>query len=122
MSNYSLYDRITFGKHEGDTIKFIIDNDKGYFFWLVNNTKVRFGGDVWNYIKSRTKECGEDDEEKYVCPDEMDEDELYDLLDNIYEERNNEIECVKEILNYDYIRRGATRIHQICFNLRRRRV
>lgn len=55
MSTYGLYDRIPFGKHEGDTVKWIIDHDKSYFFWMVRDcSNAYFTKEAFNYANGRS--------------------------------------------------------------------
>ena len=36
---YDLDDKIDFGKHEGQTIRWIMENDNSYLVWLVENVE-----------------------------------------------------------------------------------
>ena|GEM_PF-6015536 len=91
MSRYKLQDKIPFGKHSGDTVKYIIDTDKSYFRWMNDNcSDVFFTEDVYNYangvqntiIKHNSPEEDEYQQLLEICRD-MDFDSPIDLSEYI---------------------------------------
>ncbi|MCQ2191261.1 MAG: hypothetical protein MJZ23_00170 [Paludibacteraceae bacterium] len=90
MSTYGLLDRIPFGKHSGDTVKYIIDNDKNYYRWMVENCyDVDFTDDVYDYANGAdySKKRGDPKEDEYqrlldICRN-MDFEAPYELSEYI---------------------------------------
>ncbi len=89
MAKYGLEDEITFGKHAGETIEYIIDTDLGYFYWMVHNCRnVNFDSEAFSYarhVQEFGPDCDEDDEfEDYDDDEERyppeKEEEFQDML------------------------------------------
>ena len=46
-----LTDPMPFGKHKGELVGTIIEEDDGkYIFWVINNTDVQFAKEVYVYV------------------------------------------------------------------------
>lgn len=47
VREYSLYDKLNFGKYKGETIKWIIENDNEYVEWLIVEEMVLLNNEAY---------------------------------------------------------------------------